>query len=164
MKKFGIGTLLFALIGIFVLASCSTKQNSVAQQAKAELIRTKVESRNLTFIPNMAIPMGYKPISLTPVYDLTISGDTLSVDLPYYGRSHTPPVDPTKIGIQFQSVDFDYQVKAKKDVWEITLNPRGENRNTTLYLTVGNSGYADLRVTDRDRQSISYNGYIDLGE
>lgn len=152
------GTLFFIIITS--LYGCKAKELSISDKAKINDITQAVESRRYTFEPTSATPASYKMINLQPGYYLKISPDTIKAYLPYYGRSYSAPMDPTKIGIDFTSTNFDYNVDTKKDRWEIKIKPKDANSNYEMFLTVGNTGYTSLRVFDNNRQNISFYGSI----
>ena len=132
-----------------------------AQWASDSAARQWVESRNFIFKAESVFPQQGRSRQLTSEYDLTISRDTISSFLPYFGRAYSAPVNPSEGGIKFTSVKFDYQpAKEKKGRWEILIKPDDAQDVRELYLTVYNNGRATLRVNSVNRQTISFNGYI----
>lgn len=150
-------TVFFILTFIFLFVSCKS-QLSLADQ---ERLINAVESRNYVIIPSMAMPMNWRTVNLTSTYYVKVFPDSLSVYLPYYGRSYQAPMDPRDIGYDFLSTEYEYAVEKKKDSWEVEISPRDYKRNVTLYISIGNSGYASIRVQDSDRQGISYSGTVE---
>lgn len=140
-----------------VLLGCSSSQDA----AKIQAVTQMIESSNYVFVADMALPMGGKSIFLTSTYTLEVTKDTLVSYLPYFGRAYVAPLDPTDGGIQFESTQFDYQVKKKSGGWDIELRPTDVKRRYRMFLDVSETGSAFLNVTSEDRQSISFNGYID---
>lgn len=119
---------------------------------------------NYIFRAETALPQQGRIQQLTPEFDLTITPDTLISYLPYFGRAFVAPINPTEGGIKFTSTDFSYKdVKKKKKRWEITIEPRDAGSIQQLFLTVFDNGTASLRVNDRNRQSISFNGRVVAG-
>jgi hypothetical protein len=92
---------------------------------------------------------------------MQVIGDSIVTYLPYFGRAYVAPVDPTEGGIKFTSTNFSYTAKQKKDGWEITILPKDTRDVKQMYLSVSTKGYAKLQVISNNRESISYNGYVD---
>lgn len=157
MKKIQVYTLVSTFIAIFLMLGCKS-QLSLAEQEK---LINAVEYRNYVITPSMALPMNWKSINLTPSYYLKVYPDSLSVYLPYYGRSYQAPMDSKDIGYDFSSTNFEYSVQQTKDMWEIIIEPRDYKRGVKLYVSIGNTGYADIRIQDNDRQGISYSGTVE---
>jgi len=135
---------------------------SASDLAKVENITKAVESKHYKFIPRTANPVGYTSVNLDPSYYLKVQNDTLTVNLPYFGRSYSAPIDAARISYDFTSTKYDYDASAKKDGWEIAIKLLDtSNRGLQLYLSVGNTGYANLRIQDANRQGISYYGTIE---
>lgn len=157
----------YLLYGILVLIlgfsfeSCGTKKISLEEQARRDVLREHVEARDYTFTATSVSPLNFRSINLTSVYWLEVSKDTIKVNLPYFGRAYTPPVNPSEIGINFISTDFDYEVKLKKDMWEITITPKDVQNIRKLFLSIGNTGYANLSIQQDSRQAISYYGTVE---
>lgn len=153
--------------------------NASAQTDKATTQKI-VDAKNFIFVATSAIPMNSGEISgilnkMSPgtggninlsgnTYDLSITPDSVVAYLPYYGRSFNASInnDRDENGYKFKSKDFTYKnSKRKKGGWEITINPKDTKDNPKLNLTVFTNGYATLTVNSNNKQSISYNGYID---
>lgn len=145
----------------FCFVACKAKELNSSQIAKIEKLTSKVESKRYEFIPNTANPMGGRQVNLDYSYFLRMTNDTLTVNLPYFGRSYIAPTDPTRIGYDFTSTNFNYTIVSKKDKWEVSIQLSDtEHRGLQLFLSIGNTGYSDLRIQDPKRQSISYYGTI----
>lgn len=160
MKKFI--SVLFILC-LITFAGCKSKALTSEQQAKIDNNIEKIESRNLTFSATSASPLSGRSITLTDSYTLKISGDTITARLPYFGRSYIAPTDPSNIGIDFVSTNFDYKSEQKKNgMYNITIEPKDlpklEQRGLKISLSLGINGYGTLQVSSNDRQPISFYG------
>jgi hypothetical protein len=81
--------------------------------------------------------------------------------LPFYGRAYSAPINSSDNGIKFTSTDFAYSVKrGKKNSWEITIKPGDTPSVQQVYLSISSTGYASLRITNTNRDAMSYYGYI----
>ena len=119
-----------------------------------------IQSRHFEFIAESAHPLRGRTIFLSPGYTFTVSGDSLTSDLPYYGRAYQATLDPDDAGIKFTSSDYAYDVKEKRKGWDISLKPKDVRPGPQMSLSVSSNGYASLRVTMVDRQTISFNGKV----
>ena len=188
MKKL-LNTSYAILICLFCVGT-STAQNAKAEkkaEKTAELKRI-VEGKNYVFKANSANPtgnssvqvsgssiqagnlasmMGGGSIALTGTYDLTLSNDTLTAFLPYYGVAYTAPLNPTEGGIKFKTTKFDYKVTEKKNGnIEISFKPldlqqRAPGDVQRMIMTVSAGGYANLQITLLNRQPISFTGTLE---
>ncbi|MGY3211499.1 DUF4251 domain-containing protein [Mucilaginibacter sp. HD30] len=116
---------------------------------------------------NLASMMGGGSVTLTSTYDLTLSNDTLTAFLPYYGVAYTAPLNPTEGGIKLKTTKFDYKVtEKKKGSMEIVFKPldlqqRAPADVQRMILTVSAGGYANLQITLLNRQPISFSGTLE---
>jgi hypothetical protein len=124
-------------------------------------IKALVDNKNFVFAAQSASPMRGRTVHLSPGYTLEVSADTVVSNLPYYGRSYSAPMNPSDAGIKFSSSDFTYTVKErKKNGWDVSIKAKDGTKNHQIYLTISSNGSASARVVSSDRESISYNGYI----
>ena len=160
MKKICCFLLITLAVGVFA-AACKSSQG-VTDKEKMEIIAGQVDSMNYRFVPQSAIPMRGGAINLTPTYWLTVSKDTVEAYLPYFGRAYTAPIDPTDGGIKFISTDFVYNIsEKKKGVWNVDIEINDSRMKPKLSLTIGETGYTTLFVSDTNRQPITFYGQID---
>jgi hypothetical protein len=129
-------------------------------QHKADRTRSIIESKNFTFMAQSVMPSRGSFRNLTSEYDLTVSGDSLSVYLPYFGEAFAP-VDPTESPLQFSSSGIKYLAsQSKKGNWNITIIPSGIHDARQFNLSITSSGYGTLTVNFNNRQPITFNGYL----
>ena len=120
-----------------------------------------IQSKNFVFVAQYALPLGGRSVNLTSLYDVKLSGDTITSDLPFYGRAFVAPINPSDGGIHFTSTKFDYTVnEKKKGGWDITIQPKDTKDVRQMFLSVSENGYASLQVTSNNRQAINYTGYV----
>lgn len=119
-----------------------------------------VEERRFTIEMESVTPQrgGYR--SLTAGYRLTVTPDTVTADLPYFGRAYQAQINPSDAGVKFTSTDFEYTVKDRKKGWNVQIKPKDATRYSQLILMITESGRATVRVIPTDREGISYNGTI----
>lgn len=140
-----------------MLLSLSVQSQNIQPVSTEDLI----ESQRYVFTAQSAQPLRGRQVQLTSIYTLWVSRDTVTADLPFFGRAFAAPLDPDKAGIHFSSTDFTYAVmKRKKGGWDIQIRPKDNRDISQLFLSVFANGNASLQVSSRDRENISYQGYI----
>jgi len=146
-----------SLISILLIANLTHAQDKPTEAD----FKALVDNKNFVFEVQSASPMRGRTVHLSPGSTLKVSADTVVSDLPYYGRAHSAPMNPSDAGIKFTSSDFTYDVKdRKKSGWDVTIKVKDGTRTHQIYLTISSNGSASVRVVSSDRDSISYNGYI----
>ena len=160
MKFFKSTFFLVALIAAQTVYAQDAKKEKEAVQAEA--VKNKIDGKRYVFQAQSAMPMKGKSRQLSPGYTLTVSPDTVMCDLPYFGRAYQAPMNASEGGIKFTSTDFEYTVKnQKKGGWDIQIKPKDVRNSSQVSLSISAKGYASLRVISTDRESISFNGYIE---
>jgi hypothetical protein len=153
-------------ISAFLLAATlfSLATPGRAQESDTAVIRQAIESRNYIFEAQRVYPLTSSSRFLTPGYDLSVRGDTIISYLPFFGRAYSAPVNPAEGGIKFTSTSFKYSMKKQKNKWDVTIIPRDASDVQQMDLDIFDNGTATLRVTNTNRQPISFNGYIEKGK
>lgn len=157
------GSIIFfrKLLPLLFFSSLITVNAQDKKDDKNTVIANAVETKNYVFVAQSAQPVSGRLRQLTSTYLLEVKGDTVTADLPYFGRAYTAPVDPSKAGINFTSSDFEYTTtQRKKGGWSILIKPKGNVDARQLVLDISANGYANLQVISNSRQSISFGGYI----
>ncbi|MBO9619609.1 MAG: DUF4251 domain-containing protein [Niabella sp.] len=159
------------LIVMLSIASCASQKKAGSTTTKTAAM---MDDQRYTFVAQSVVPTedarynvrnlfpgGSNLYQLTSRYDLKITPDSVIAYLPFFGRSYTAPVDPTKGGIQFTSTKFNYKKTIRKGNYEIQIDLRDNNDVKSLYLTASPSGYASLRIINLNKTPIAYNGIIE---
>ena len=147
-----------ALAGVFVFAITLFAQD---KKDKETTIKNIVEAKKYVFAAESAQPSSGRLRQLTYGYQLDVNGDSVNVDLPYFGRAYSAPIDASKGGIQFATNEFDYTTTPKKKGgWKILIKPKGNVDARQLDLDISTNGRAYLQVISNNRQPISFTGYI----
>jgi hypothetical protein len=150
-----------AALFIFLLPGCKSG-NNLSKQEAISLMNEKVASSCYIFVPQTAIPMSGRSISLDNSYSLKVSKDTIQSYLPYFGRAYTVPISSSDGGTKFVSTDFNYNISnKKKGMWNVTIETKDVPVRYKLLLKIGDSGYGTLIVQETNRQSISFYGKIE---
>ncbi|MDI1324009.1 MAG: DUF4251 domain-containing protein [Algoriphagus sp.] len=152
-------TLLFAGISLNGYAQDSKKEK---QEVASQSVKAAVEGRKFTFKAKSATPSKGGVIQLTSGYAMSVTPEQINSELPYYGRAFSGGYGGSETGITFTSKAFEYDVKPKKKGgWDVTIKPTDVSQIVKLFLSITSDGYATLRVTSTDRDSISYSGVIE---
>lgn len=126
----------------------------------SEAVRQLIESRHFTCAMQSVTPSGGRMKQLSPGYTLTVAGDSLISNLPYFGTAQISS-NTSGAGYMFTSASIDYEISIrKKGGWEIRIKPKDQQENPSFMLTVFESGNASLYVNSISRSSISYAGSL----
>ena len=153
----------FALVTLFVTA-CATQQTVAEREAVATEIKQAVELSDFYFFPRSAHPVGFRSVQLTPHFEVNVSPDTVRVNMPFFGRAFRAPMHPTDAGYHFTSTEFDYRVEPgrRNGNWLVQIVFRDLDRRVVFDFDIWEGGSARLNITDVDRQSISFQGNIEV--
>lgn len=95
-------------------------------------------------------------------YDLIFDSLKLKAFLPYYGRAYSVPYGGSG-GVKFNLIaeKIEKVWNEKKKLFTINTEVADSQDSYLIYLTAGVGGYADLQISFRNRQMISYYGTIE---
>jgi len=162
--------MVFATIGTAFARERTTREERRQQQS--EKVQKLVDAQSYKFVVQQAIPvmsqelMNFVAQQTTPAswelfnstsgFFLSVSNDTISAHLPFFGRAFA-----ALSNIQFESTDFSYRLeKIKRGGWIAHISIYDATRRVDLVLEIATSGSARLSVNDNMRQQISFRGYI----
>ncbi len=158
MKKYLLPGAVMMLM-LFFLPSIMTAQKK--DSILVANVKEMIVNQRYVFKAQNVTPMAGRLRQLTSEYDLQVSKDQIVAYLPYFGRSYTAPLDPSKGGIQFSSKDFNYNIsERKKGGWNVSIQTKDVSETQQMQLTIFKDGTASLQANSSSRQSISFNGYI----
>lgn len=146
----------------FPLMAIALSSTAFAQNLDKATVNKLINSKNFVFKAQTVLPMSMAARQLTDsYYDVKLWSDSLVSYLPYFGRSYTA-VYGDEGGIKFTSTHFKYEAKKrKKGGWIISIMPFDTREGNELNFIVSENGSAYLQVNSNNRQSISFNGYIE---
>lgn len=156
--KSGAILLMVSLLSATTLRAQNEKRNKKAEKAAA--VKAMIGAQQYIFKPQTANPMRGRTIQLTTEYTVKVSKDTITADLPYFGRAFTAPMDPSKGGIQFSSTQFEYTLENARRGWQVTIKPKDVGDVQQFFFNIFSNGSATLQVTSTNRTPISFNGYV----
>ncbi len=165
MKKITIYVGLIILTTLFFNA-CGISQTAAEKEQQAAEINEAVMNSDFTFKAKFAYPLGFRSIYLPPSYDVVVLPDTAKVYLPFYGRAYKAPIHPGDGGYLFTSTDFEYQISPGKNDknWIVKMIFNDRDRPIEFLFDIWNNGSTHLSVNDMDRQSISFQGEIEIND
>jgi hypothetical protein len=146
--------LLIACLQNFGQSGSDQKKQDVSLQLK-----NMMDSKKYRFLAISATSQKGRTVQLTSGYTLKLNGDSLSVDLPYYGRSYTSDYPATDLSIEFNTSQFSYAAdSATKGGWNITIVPKNQPKANKIYMSVSSNGYCTVQVMSNTRQTVSFYG------
>ncbi len=165
MKALKINRVMQRMLALTLVSTLATttlmaQDEKTKKEEKAAAVKAMIDAEQYVFTAQTALPTRGRTVQLTTSYTVKVGKDTLVSDLPYFGRSFSAPIDPTKGGIQFNSTKFDYQVKEIKKGWQITIKPTDVSDVQQFFFSIFNNGSASLQVTSTNRTPITFNGYV----
>ena len=144
----------------FIFFSCSSTKKT--EKMNPEIVGSMINAKNFTFVAERVNPFRGTSRNLTSSYDVKITRDTVNSFLPYFGRAYQAPIDPSKGGITFTSLNFSYSVADKsKDEWDIYIEPRDISDVETMIFRIFGNGTATLNVQNTHRDPISFYGHVE---
>lgn len=161
MSLYKYSRLLLSLLTLICLQGFSQTGTEQKKQDEYNQLRNQIDSRKFRFHALSATSMKGMTRQLTSDYFLKLNNDSLSVELPYYGRSFTTNYPPTDLTTEFNTTQFTYQSDTlKKGGWDITIVPKNESNASRIRLSITTSGYCTVQVSSNSREPISYYGTI----
>lgn len=160
--------IIFTLIAILAITftSCNVlKSDRSEDYLDATKLQEIITQKDFTFEANHVRPMQGRSRALTGDYTLKLSGDTLDVYLPYYGRAYSAPSNPSDGGIKLQTTEFEYTFKQRKNKsFDLTIKPlnidNSDLRGIVIYINAYEGGSASVNINMTNRQPISFSGTI----
>lgn len=146
------------LVSIQATYAQKAKKNKDAVQEAA--VKKLIDSKRYTFLAQSVTPLRGSNFQLGYGYDLRVNKDTIVAYLPFFGRAFIAPIDPTDNGIEFTSTKFTYKSEVKKNGYIITILPTDTKDVRQMFLDVSSTGYASLRITNTNRDPITFEGII----
>lgn len=155
-RYFCLITLFYLTLGISVSLAQATNDQTT------DVLQSAIEQKSFTYRVQSVSPMKAGTRQLNPGYSLAVKGDTLVVNLPYFGRVYQPTLSSDG-GFNFTSYVFDYEIKPrKKGGWNVSIKTKDLSSSQRQFnLTVSKSGSTSMTVVCSDRESISYYGVLD---
>lgn len=158
MKKMFFAVTMLLLSSVAVLAQELSKEqvNELIDGGRYKIVATRA-------ITNLA----QKPsVDLTPDYGLSVTTDSLTSNLPFYGRAYSASFS-NESPLSYTSTDFKIEKKVKKgrrsETIIVTIKAKAPRRNGTVDTTieVSENGSAVMNVRSNDLSSITFYGNLE---
>jgi len=94
-------------------------------------------------------------------YDVVFKRDTVTVYLPYFGRSYGTAGILNNNPLDFKTTNFIFnKEEGKRGAWLVTIHPKDNNEVQSLAFTLYDKGSAQLDVLMTNRSPISFSGSL----
>ena len=151
-------TLLLALL--VIIATDSYAQKKRAKNVMSPEIKEQIESKNYKIRAITALPTGGRSVSVNSNYSIEIKGDSISSNLPYFGRAYSLPYGGGE-GLVFETSITDYKIESgKKGSLKIKFEARTKEDNYQFILTIYSNGNSSISVSPGNKQSINFIGKL----
>ena len=150
------------LLSVTACTTLSSVERTERDAKVAQAVENILSERSYTVNISMMYPRRGNSVNVTPDFSLQVDGDTLVSYLPYYGRAYSVPYGGGK-GLNFSAPIQDYRVtKGHKGNTLITIVVNNGEDILKYTLEVYANGSSTINVFSRDRDPISYSGYLQL--
>lgn len=154
------------VVAVLLAAGCGIlRQSSEEKRAEearvATLVKERLDARQFQVSIQFMQPRRGAMQAVTSPYSVTVDGTHLRSHLPYVGVAYSVPYGGGK-GLNFESEIDEYgEDNSRADRRLIVFSTDNEEDYIVYRLTVFNNGSADLVVSSKNRESISYRGFLD---
>lgn len=157
--------LIFSIFTINAQEAEKKSRKEIKAEKKAqeiEDVKAIIESKTFVFDVTTVNPMRGRTVNPTTAYDVRITKDSIYSYLPYFGVAYSTSYggtdSPMIFSEPFESCDFE---KTKKG-YEVSTVVKNSNDRLEYNFHITETGSTSLVVTSSNRQSISYNGYLEI--
>ncbi|MGN0230263.1 MAG: DUF4251 domain-containing protein [Muribaculaceae bacterium] len=151
-----------------VVAACSTsrltpQEKALIKQQQAQYVINSITDSHFVIQVDRVTPRRGMSHALSYGYSLVVKGDTIISHLPYFGQAYSLPFNGGA-GLNLEAkIDDLHAVRNNKKAFnriEITTH---NSEDTFLYIVeVFDNGKAHIEVRSRRRETISFDGYLDM--
>lgn len=151
-----------------VVAACSSsrltpQEKALIKQQQAQYVINSITDSHFVIQVDRVTPRRGMGHALSYGYSLVVKGDTIISHLPYFGQAYSLPFNGGA-GLNFEAKIDDLQaVRNNKKAFnriEITTH---NSEDTFLYIVeVFDNGKAHIEVRSRRRETINFDGYLDM--
>lgn len=156
--------LISLIIAVLTLASCATADKVARDERrreKAGMVAESIESGRYRVGVRTAYPARGAAVQVTGDYGLEVSGDSVTVYLPYFGRGYTLPYGGGK-GLNFKALTTEYDVrKMKRGRTRVEFSTRNDEDTYRFTVDVFDNGQVSIDVQPQQRSRISYSGELE---
>ncbi|MCF0177746.1 MAG: DUF4251 domain-containing protein [Bacteroidales bacterium] len=159
MKK--IVLLLASVAMLFGIVGCGSIERTPEERAEAKQnmsdIKAALKDKNFTITADFIIPLRGGSSAITGGYHITVNGDELMSDLPYYGEAWSLPYGGGH-GLHFTSDIEKMKYRRVSDHYEINLKARDTEGTFDYFITIYDTGRAEIQVESTFFDTVRYTG------
>lgn len=167
MKKW-----LFLCMAAVLLAGCATtyydsEGNVVPKEKMAQLkavaVKSHLQERRFRVFVDRVYPMRGPSHTLRDDWGMELSGDSIGLFLPYFGRVYQVPYG-RGLGLNFVEPLTSYREEAVKDGVRITMTTRSGIESYQITLLVYDNAAIDLTIIPGNKEMIRFTGEMELND
>jgi hypothetical protein len=159
-----IRRLLLPFLTIICLHSSAQSNSDQAKQKSYQKLKHGIDSKQFHFLATSATGSKGRTIQITGGYFLFLGGDSLTVNLPFFGtdsQSSHYGASNEDAGINFHTHLFSYQADTtKKGGWDITIQPKGQRSASRIFLSISSTGTCRTSVNSSGRSIMTFYGKV----
>jgi hypothetical protein len=154
------------VVAVLLAAGCgilhqSSEEKRAEEARVATLVQQQLDARQFVVSIEFMQPRRGAMQAVTSPYSVTVDGSHLKSHLPYMGVAYNVPYGGGKV-LTFESEIEEYGEDTSRHDRRIIVFSTDNEEDYLIYkLTVFNNGRADLDITAKNRESISYRGHVD---
>ena len=154
------------VVAVLLAAGCgilhqSSEEKRAEEARVAALVKQQLDAQRYEITIQFMQPRRGAMQSVNSRYFIRVDGTHLRSSLPYIGVAYSIPYGGGK-GLSFESEIEEYvEDSHRADRRRFIFSTDNEEDYLVYRLTVFNNGSADLEVSSRNRESISYRGFLD---
>jgi Domain of unknown function (DUF4251) len=156
--------LLLPFLLIICLHSSAQSNSDQAKQSSYQKLKHGIDSRQFHFLATSATTSKGKTVQLTGSYFIFLGEDSLTVALPFFGKSDQSShygASSEDAGINFHTHQFSYKADTtKKGGWDITIQPDGQSSASRIYLSISSTGSCRSTVISSGRSNMTFYGNV----
>ena len=146
---------------VLCMINVSLNYGQTTKEEKEATVGAMVEAGSFVFKVQSVSPRRGGIVQESPGYNVSVSKDTVTCYLPYIGRAYQAGYGSDN-GLKFTSTKFQYkQESKKKGGWSISIKYDDSRSVRQMTFNVSKDGSTWMSVVCNDRESISYNGYLE---
>ncbi len=156
--------LLLPFLVILSLHSSAQSGSEQTKQTSSQKLKHGIDVKQFHFLATSATGSRGRTVQLTGAYFIFLGGDSLTVDLPFFGTDNQSShygASKEDAGINFHTHQFTYKADTtKKGGWDITIQPQGQKSASRIYLSISSSGSCRATVNSSSRSNMTFYGNV----
>lgn len=164
--------IILLLFAVAILMGCATtyydsEGNPVPKEQmavlKAKAVRAHLQDRRYRVFVDRVYPMRGPSYPLRDDWGIEISGDSVGLFLPYFGRVFQVPYGKG-LGLNLVSPLDSYEEETIKDGVRVTMRTHSEVESFLIVMEAYNNATVDLTVSPSGREIIRFSGEMQLND